>query len=76
MSSYDTWLTTDPRQADDDAYEAWCEANDLDPADDHWADYQEHVEALHEDRELEMAEWRRDHQAELAEERCAEAGDW
>ena len=76
MSGYDAWLTTDPRQAKADAYEAWCEANDLDSASDHWADYEEHVEALHEDRELEMAEWRRDWADEIAADRYAEAGDW
>lgn len=74
--AYDAWLTTDPRSTSADAYDAWCEAEGLDPTDDHWADYEQHVADIHEDRELEMAEWRRDFRAELAEERYAEAGDW
>jgi hypothetical protein len=76
VSAYDRWLTTDPRQADADAYEAWCEAEGLDPADDHWTAFHEHVEALHEDALLKAAEDRRDWAEERAGDRYAGMGDW
>lgn len=32
-AAFDRWLTTDPREADADAFEAWCEENDSDDYD-------------------------------------------
>ena len=58
-AAFDRWLTTDPREVSpqaEAAYENWCEANDLDPADDHWDDFEQDAYDAADDAALEAAE--------------------
>lgn len=33
MSAFDRWLTTDPRDREQEMFENWCDANGVDPGD-------------------------------------------
>jgi hypothetical protein len=63
MMGYDAWLSNDPREKSagaEDAYEKWCEENDLDVEDDNWDEFEEAMYDMAEDAQLEAAENRSD----------------
>lgn len=64
--SYDAWLEKpyQDRAASDDAYFQWCEDNDLDPSDDHEAEFEQAMDDAREDAELARAENRADMERE------------
>ena len=58
-AAYDAWLTTDPREvsaAEEDAFEAFCEENDLTGNDADWEAFREEMEAREEDYAVQYAE--------------------
>lgn len=59
MSSFDSWLTTDPREksgAEEDAYVRYCEANELDPEGDHWEAFEDEMNDRAEDAMIDAYE--------------------
>lgn len=54
MRGYDEWLEAPYVNAarEQDNYERWCEANDLDPEDDNWGAYEDFLEDQQPDPDL------------------------
>jgi hypothetical protein len=57
---YDRWLESerDRRDAEGDAYVAWCEENDKDPDDDHWQEWEDYCDDMRDDAAERAAEAR------------------
>lgn len=72
--SYDAWLEQpyQDRYAEGERYVAWCEANDLDPSEDHHEAYDVDVE----ERLEEIAERRAGDRAEAQADRIADRDIW
>ena len=66
MAGLDSWLEAPYTNAaaDEAAYERWCEANDLDPSEDHYAVFyqwqEDEYESAREDAQIARAEARKE----------------